>query len=280
MRHRTRRTRRWVGLGTTQAALGGTCPATPPTTTTMSSRYDSRTTIFSPEGRLYQVEYAMEAISHAGTALGILAKDGIVLAAEKKVTSKLLEQDTSAEKMYKLSRHIMCAVAGIDSDASTLVDLARKKAQNYLATYDEEIPVEVLVKELCDVMQGYTQHGGLRPFGVSFIYAGWDRHQGYQLYQSNPSGNYTGWLATSVGANNSSAQTLLKQEYKDGSTLDEACGQAMKVLANTMDAAMLTSNKLEFATVEAPANDIKLRVWNPAEIDVLVKKEKPEEGQN
>merc|ERR1712000_543928 len=101
----------------------------------MARRYDSRTTIFSPEGRLYQVEYALEAISHAGTALGILAQDGIVLAAERKVTSKLLEQDTSAEKLYILN---------------------------------EDIPCEQLVRRLCDLKQGYTQHGGLRPFGVSF----------------------------------------------------------------------------------------------------------------
>lgn len=222
----------------------------------------------------------MEAISHAGTAIGILSKDGIVLAAEKKVTSKLLEQDTSAEKMYALSKHIICAVAGIDSDASTLVDMARQRAQTYLATYGEEIPVEVLVKQLCDVMQGYTQFGGLRPFGVSFIYAGWDRHQGFQLYQSNPSGNYTGWLATSVGANNASAQTLLKQEYKPGSTLVDGCEQAMKVLAKTMDSATLTSTKLEFATVQQGprADEVEYKVWQPTDIDVLIEKQKAQEA--
>lgn len=221
----------------------------------------------------------MEAISHAGTAIGILSKDGIVLAAEKKVTSKLLEQDTSAEKMYALSKHIVCAVAGIDSDASTLVDMARQRAQAYLAMYDEEIPVEVLVKQLCDVMQGYTQFGGLRPFGVSFIYAGWDRHQGFQLYQSNPSGNYTGWLATSVGANNASAQTLLKQEYKPGMSLAEGCEQAMKVLAKTMDSATLSSTKLEFATVQQASREDKVeyKVWQPSEIEVLIAKQKSQD---
>lgn len=244
----------------------------------MSRRYDSRTTIFSPEGRLYQVEYALEAISHAGTALGILAKDGIVLAAEKKVTSKLLEQDTSAEKMYALSKHIVCAVAGIDSDASRLVQRARNMAQNHLATYDEEIPCDILVKQLCDTMQGYTQYGGLRPFGVSFIYAGWDPVQGYQLYQSNPSGNYSGWLATSVGANNAAAQTLLKQEFKEELELEDAVQLALKVLSKTMDSATLTSTKIELATVGSGADgEVKYNVWKPADIEVALKKHKEAE---
>lgn len=126
----------------------------------MSRRYDSRTTIFSPEGRLYQVEYAMEAISHAGTALGILSKEGIVLAAEKKTTSKLLES-ISREKIYSIDSGICCAVAGITSDANNLIDYARMQAQKYLFNFNEPIPVEQLVKDLCNLKQGYTQYGGI-----------------------------------------------------------------------------------------------------------------------
>ncbi|CAN6666166.1 proteasome subunit alpha type-3 [Trichomonascus vanleenenianus] len=237
-----------------------------------SRRYDSRTTIFSPEGRLYQVEYALEAISHAGTAIGILSTDGIVLAAEKKVTSKLLEQDISAEKIYTLNDNMVAAVAGIDSDASILVDYARGYAQRYLKTYSEEVPCENLVKQLCDVKQSYTQHGGLRPFGVSFIYAGHDDVRGFQLYTSNPSGNYSGWKATSIGANNASAQTLLKQDYKDDVTLEQACELAMKVLSKTMDSTTLSSEKLEFATIGQRNGKVYHKIWKPSDIDQLLKK--------
>lgn len=220
-----------------------------------------QTTIFSPEGRLYQVEYALEAISHAGTAIGILSSDGIVLAAERKVTSKLLEQDTSAEKLYILNEYalflfsiaspvakeicsnMICAVAGMTADANILINYARQAAQRYLLTYNEDIPCEQLVRRLCDLKQGYTQHGGLRPFGVSFIYAGYDPQRQFQLYQSNPSGNYGGWKATSVGANNASAQSLLKQDYKEELDLKEACGLAVKVLSKTMDSTKLSSEK-------------------------------------
>ncbi|KAI8928380.1 proteasome subunit alpha type 4 [Entophlyctis helioformis] len=240
----------------------------------MSRRYDSRTTIFSPEGRLYQVEYAMEAISHAGTALGVLAKDGVVLAAERKTASKLLE-NISHEKIYKLSDSICCAVAGITADANTLINNCRLHAQKFLFRYNEAIPVEQLVQNLCDLKQGYTQYGGLRPFGVSFLYAGWDEHFGFQLYHSDPSGNYSGWKATCIGGNSSNATSLLKQDYKEeGLTLAEAKSLAIKVLAKTMDGTSLTSEKLEFATLSRNASGkVVIHTFSPEEIDALLKEE-------
>ena len=138
---------------------------------------------------------------------------------------------------------MICAVAGMTADANILINYARQAAQRYLLTYNEDIPCEQLVRRLCDLKQGYTQHGGLRPFGVSFIYAGWDPRRQFQLYLSNPSGNYGGWKATSAGANNASASSLLKQDYKEDCTLDEACGMAVKVLSKTMDSTKLSAEK-------------------------------------
>ncbi|KAG4301097.1 hypothetical protein PCANB_002613 [Pneumocystis canis] len=255
----------------------------------MSRRYDSRTTIFSPEGRLFQVEYALEAISRAGTALGVLATDGIVLAAEKKVINKLLEQNISTEKVYVIDDHVICAVAGITADANILVNYTRNFAQKYLLTYDEHIPCEQLVKSLCNIKQGYTQYGGLikkrhvkrinlplglRPFGVSFIWAGYDPTYGFQLYQSNPSGNYGGWKATCIGANNASAQSLLKQDYKE-TNLKEACSLAIKVLSKTVDSTTLSNEKVELATIGLNKNgNIYHHIWTPSEIDSLLKENK------
>merc|ERR1711966_641835 len=216
----------------------------------MARRYDSRTTIFSPEGRLYQVEYAMEAIGHAGAAIGILATDGVVLAAEKKTTSKLLESDKTSEKMYMVDEHIACAVAGIRADANILINNARMTAQRHLFKYDEPMPVEQLIQQICDLKQGYTQYGGQRPFGVSFLFAGYDKHFGYQLYQSDPSGNYGGWKAYAIGQNSTSAQSILKQEYADGIDLHAAQLLAIKVLSKTMDSTSLAADKLEFAVLD------------------------------
>uniref|UniRef100_A0A2I3HGW6 Proteasome subunit alpha type n=1 Tax=Nomascus leucogenys TaxID=61853 RepID=A0A2I3HGW6_NOMLE len=174
----------------------------------MSRRYDSRATIFSPEGRLYQVEYAMEAIGHAGTCLGILANDGVLLAAERRNIHKLLDEVFFSEKIYKLNEDMACSVAGITSDANVLTNELRLIAQRYLLQYQEPIPCEQLVTALCDIKQAYTQFGGKHPFGVSLLYIGWDKHYGFQLYQSDPSGNYGGWKATCIG-NNSAAAVVI-----------------------------------------------------------------------
>lgn len=213
----------------------------------MSRRYDSRTTIFSPEGRLYQVEYAMEAITHAGSALGVWCSEGIVLAAEKKITSKLLEAGNQSEKMYRIDDHIATVVAGITADANILINYARQSAQRYTLTYGDPVPVEYLVQQICDLKQGYTQFGGLRPFGVSFLYAGWDKNYGFQLYQSDPSGNYGGWKATAIGANNQAAQSIMKTDWKPEFKLKDAKKLAVKVLSKTMDSTSLNADKLEFS---------------------------------
>eukprot|EP00270_Netrium_digitus_P006630 TRINITY_DN1923_c0_g1_i2.p1 TRINITY_DN1923_c0_g1~~TRINITY_DN1923_c0_g1_i2.p1 ORF type:complete len:250 (+),score=75.74 TRINITY_DN1923_c0_g1_i2:174-923(+) len=238
----------------------------------MSRRYDNRTTTFSPEGRLYQVEYAMEAISHAGAAVGILAVNGVVLAAEKKITSKLLETSKSAEKMYKIDEHVAAAVAGITADANILINSARLAAQRYYFAYQEPMPVEQLVQSLCDTKQGYTQFGGLRPFGVSFLFAGWDKNFGFQLYQSDPSGNYGGWKATAIGANHQAAQSILKQEYKADMELEGAVQLALKVLSKTMDSAALSAEKLELAHVSRDeGGHVRYRIYGGEELNTLLK---------
>jgi 20S proteasome subunit alpha 3 len=242
----------------------------------MARRYDSRTTIFSPEGRLYQVEYAMESISNSGSAIGILSKEGIILATEKKVISKLL--DTGAvgcrrEKMYKLDDHVAVAVAGLTADANILINKARLTAQQYTFTYQETMPVEQLVRRLCDVKQGYTQFGGMRPFGVSFLYAGWDEENGYQLYHSDPSGNYAGWKAHAIGANNQQAQNILNQDYKEDFGLRDAMKLALKVLSKSMDSTSLSSDKVEMSVVkyDQDKNQVYFSYVSEQEIEPLTK---------
>jgi 20S proteasome subunit alpha 3 len=137
-----------------------------------------------------------------------------------------------------------CAVAGISSDANILINYTRQSAQKYRLSYQEPIPIEQLLQTVCDLKQSYTQFGGLRPFGVSFLFAGWDEYYGFQLYQSDPSGNYGGWKATAIGANNQAAQSILKSDYKMGETdLHEALLLAVKVLGKTMDTTTPTPDK-------------------------------------
>jgi len=222
----------------------------------------------------------MEAISHAGTVLGILTKEGVILAAEKKVTGKLLDLSGakdggyggSGEKIFLLNSNVIGGVAGYTADANSLVNYARSAAQQHLTGFNEDIPVEQLAQRLCDMKQGYTQYGGLRPFGVSLLYAGYDAHYQFQLYHSDPSGNYSGWKATCIGGNNGTAQSLLKQEYKDDIGLEDAIKLALKVMSKTMDSTTLSSDKLEFATITLNplTSQPRAKIYRPSEIDTLL----------
>ncbi|AFZ81668.1 proteasome subunit alpha type, putative [Theileria equi strain WA] len=211
----------------------------------MSRRYDSRTTTFSPEGRLYQVEYALEAINNASLTIGVLCDHGVVLVADKPVSSKLLDPGKINEKLYKLDSHIFCAVAGLTADATVLINMCKLYAQRHRYSYGEAQDVEQHIIQICDLKQSYTQFGGLRPFGVSFLFAGWDSNLGFQLYHTDPSGNYSGWKATAIGMNSQSAQSILKQEWKNNLTLEDATKLAVKVLVKAMDSSSPQASKIE-----------------------------------
>jgi 20S proteasome subunit alpha 3 len=245
----------------------------------MARRYDTRTTTFSPEGRIYQVEYACEAINMAGSTLGVLAEDGVVLAGEKKTASKLLDQAKQHEKIFQVSSNLFCAAAGLTSDANVLLQKMRVSAHQHVYTYGEMCPVEQLVTSLADIKQGYTQFGGLRPFGVSFLVAGYDEHDGFQLYNTDPSGNYNGWKAYAIGKNNNTAQQIMRQDWKEGMKLQEALELTAKVLTKTMDTATPNAEKLEFGVVQMTPNGPKFRLLKDAEVNKLMADAAPKEGE-
>merc|ERR1712228_109698 len=147
--------------------------------------------------------------------------------------------------------------------------------QRYKYSYGESIPCEQLVSWLCDIKQDYTQSGGKRPFGVSILYMGWDKHHGFQLYQSDPSGNYSGWKATCIGNNSMAAISMLKQDYnEDGVSLDEALKLAVKVLSKTLDVQSLTSEKVEIAHLTRKDDKTVIHILTGDEVDVLLKEHK------
>ena len=208
--------------------------------------------MFLSTGHLYQIYYAIEAINKAGPAIGILTTDGIVIAAGKRAGSALLDIRSESERLYTIDSNIACVVAGITSDAHTLLDNSRLEAQRYLATYQEQAPVEHIVNRLCALKHSYTQFGGLRPFGASFLIAGWDKHVGFQLYHTDPSGNYNAWKAKPMGANSSAAQAVLQEAFKeDGAaklTVADGRALAIKALSKAMDST-LTKDQVEVATL-------------------------------
>jgi 20S proteasome subunit alpha 3 len=229
-----------------------------------------------------QVEYAIEAINNAGTCVGILAKDGIVMASERRITSGLLAPAKTSEKTYFLSKHAACNVAGLTADANILIDQARLRAGRYHYQYQEPIPIEQLVEYVCNYKQYFTQRGGLRPFGVAFLFAGYDEHYGFQLYQSDPSGNYSGWKATVIGSNNQAGKTILKSDYQkspegedDAGSIPDVQGAlrlAVKVLNKTMDGSGATAaEKMELFTMSLDdKNEVVTKILTKAETQAVI----------
>ena len=188
------------------------------------------------------------------------------------MTSKLLDTEAFPEKLYRIDDHVICGVAGITSDANTLLEYATKYALSYTYSYAEPIPVEQLVQKLCDLKQSYTQTGGLRPFGVGFLYAGWDKRDGFQLYNSDPSGNYGRWKATCIGSKNQTAQSSLKQDYNEEMTLKEATTLALKVFVKTMEKSSLAGDKIELMTLEKDENNrVFSKLFSSHQIDILIR---------
>ncbi len=198
--------------------------------------YDRAITVFSPDGRLFQVEYAMELVNRGATILGIRCSEGAVLGAEENVEP--LEEAEYSWKIFKVDEHIGAAIVGLSSDARILIDQARVYAQSNRLTYDEPIDVEVITKRVCDIKQLYTQHAGVRPFGISIIFCGVDK-TGSRIFYTHPSGTYRGYKATAAGAGRETVLPILKEEYREDMGLEDAAKLAVKCLVKALEARQL-----------------------------------------
>ena len=202
-----------------------------------SSEYDRGVNTFSPEGRLFQVEYAIEAIKLGSTALGIQAKDGVILAVERRVASKLLISD-SIQKMFEIDRHIAVAASGLTGDSQTLVEHARATAVNHTFVYDEPIKTESLAQSVSDVALRFGDIGegtkSSRPYGVALLFAGFDE-SGPKLYVTDPSGTYMQYQAKAIGSAGEAAQVELVEQYKENLSTEEALTMALKILTQVME---------------------------------------------
>jgi proteasome alpha subunit len=204
--------------------------------------YDRAITVFSPDGRLYQVEYAREAVKRGTTAVGIKAKDGVVLIVDKRVSSKLLEP-LSIEKIFKIDEHIGVASSGLVGDARALVDRARVESQINRVSYDEPIEVDVLAKKLCDHMQTLTQYGGIRPYGTALLIAGVSDGE-CRLFETDPSGTLLEYKATGIGIGRPAAMKVFEEEYNPESEVKDAILLGLKALHSA------TEGKFDVDTVE------------------------------
>lgn len=230
------------------------------------SEYDYGVNTFSPEGRLFQVEYAIEAIKLGTTAVGIQTSEGVVLAVEKRITSKLLVP-TSIKKLERLDAHIGCAMSGLVADARTLVDHARVESQSHWFTYDERIGVEACVQSICDLALNFGEAKMSRPFGVALLIAGVDEN-GPALYHADPAGVHTRYQAKAIGAGSEGAQTALKEHFKENLTLAEAQKIALQILKQVMEEKIDQQN-VELAVVRK--SDAKFTTLTTTELEAVIK---------
>jgi proteasome alpha subunit len=209
--------------------------------------YDRGITIFSPDGRLYQVEYAREAVKRGTASIGVRTSDGVVLAVDKRIRSPLMER-SSVEKIHKADDHIGIASAGHVADARQLIDFARRQAQVNQLRYGEPVGVETLTKEITDYIQQYTQVGGARPFGVALIIGGIVNGEP-RLFETDPSGTPYEWKALAVGADRGDIRDYLEEHYDEGMDLDEGVDLALAALASVNEDGLMPEG-IGVATVD------------------------------
>ncbi len=213
--------------------------------------YDRAITVFSPDGRLFQVEYARVAVGRGTTTVGLKFKDGVILMADKKVRSRLVESN-SVEKIFQIDEHLGCATSGLVADARTLVDYARVVAQINKVTYEEKITTDILVKKICDYKQNYTQYGGVRPFGTALLVGGVDT-QGIHLYETDPSGALSSYKAGCIGSGRTQVIELFEDKFKDNMSMEDAVLLGLQGLKISSDDP-LTDDTVEIGIIRKGKN--------------------------
>eukprot|EP00003_Mantamonas_plastica_P027680 TRINITY_DN601_c0_g1_i12.p1 TRINITY_DN601_c0_g1~~TRINITY_DN601_c0_g1_i12.p1 ORF type:complete len:235 (-),score=71.98 TRINITY_DN601_c0_g1_i12:331-1035(-) len=213
-------------------------------------------TTFSSTGKLGQIEHALAAVNNGPMSVGIKASNGVVIATEKKLPSSLMISST-LEKVVEVTTNVGMVYSGMGSDYRVLVNKGRKQAQSYLLTYKEDMPVLQSTRGIAGVMQEFTQSGGVRPFGVSLLVAGYDEVRDNQLFQIDPSGAYFAWKATAIGKGSDHAKTFLEKWYQDDMDLADAIDTAILTLKDGFNGEM-TEETIEIGVVDQETKQFRV----------------------
>ncbi|MBC7129105.1 MAG: archaeal proteasome endopeptidase complex subunit alpha [Thermoplasmatales archaeon] len=224
--------------------------------------YDRAITVFSPDGRLFQVEYAREAVKRGTTTVGIKFKKGVALIVDKRITSHLIEP-SSIEKIFKIDDHIGCATSGLVADARALVERARIEAQINRLTYDKPIQVKTLTRKICDFKQTYTQYGGVRPFGTALLIGGVD-DSGAHLFATDPSGAMVEYKATAEGEGRDAAIEYFEKNYKENLSMEEAIEMGIEAMKSSKEDKKIDKEAIEIGVIEEAS---EFRILSKKEIE-------------
>jgi proteasome alpha subunit len=223
--------------------------------------YDRSSTMFSPDGRLLQVEYAKKSVRSAAISIGVVCKDGVILLADKRILEKLMIGD-GIDKIFKVDNHIGASVTGFLMDGRVIVQKSQVMAQQHRVTFDTEMPIGSLVKDIADLKQAYTQFGGARPFGVNILFAGVD-DEGPQLFLTDVTGIYFQYKATAIGERENEIKEILEKKYKDNLTMDQGFKLGLETLQKVFD------KEFDMERIDGAFVDIKTRQFTKLSSDKL-----------
>lgn len=195
--------------------------------------YDRASTMFSPDGRILQVEYAEKTVRLGSASIGIVCEEGVIIVSDKRVSDSLVVPE-SAVKIWEIDNHIIASAAGILSDARVLIEKAQVTAQQHRVTFDEPIDTESIIKEIANIKQAYTQYGGARPFGIEVMITGVNLNDDCRLYVSDVTGNYAGYRATAIGENDERIKELLRNDYREGLSIEQGIKLALSVFRKVL----------------------------------------------
>jgi len=241
------------------------------------SGYDRAITVFSPDGHLFQVEYALEAVKKGSTAVGVRGKNVVVLGIEKKAVAKL-QEDRTVRKICQLDDHVLMAFAGLTADARVLIKQARVECQSHKLTVEDPVTLEYITRYIASLKQRYTQSNGRRPFGISCLITGFDNDKTPRLYQTDPSGNYHEWKANAIGRNAKTVREFLEKNYSPDNvaTEDATVKLAIKALLEVVQSG---GKNLEVAVMREGSGLQMLEVAEIEKVVKIVEKEKEEEAE-
>eukprot|EP00727_Mastigamoeba_balamuthi_P008414 m51a1_g4195 putative proteasome subunit alpha type 7 (256) ;mRNA; f:1116-2171 len=239
-------------------------------------RYDRAITVFSPDGHLFQVEYAMEAVRKGSTAVGVRGKGVIVLGVEKKAVAKLQDPRT-VRKILQVDEHICLAFAGLTADARVLVDRARVECQSFRLTVEDAPTLDYITRFIARLQQKYTHEGGVRPFGISTLLAGFDPDGTPRLYQTDPSGNWAEWRAHGIGRGAKTVVEYLEKNYDAAYAAPDSDRATLKLAVRALLEVVENRRAIEIVRVRPGVDGTEL--VGDEEIDAIVaeiEKEKQE----
>merc|ERR1712112_585051 len=243
---------------------------------TMAARYDRAITVFSPDGHLFQVEYAQEAVKKGSTAVGVRGKNIVVLGVEKKAVAKLQEERT-VRKIALLDDHVALAFAGLTADARILINKARIECQSHRLTVEDPVTLEYITRHIASLKQKYTQSNGRRPFGISCLITGFDYDKTPRLYQTDPSGTYHEWKANAIGRNAKTVREFLEKNYASDKVATEQLTIKLAIKA-LLEVVQSGGKNLEICVMREGEKSRMLELKEIEEIVAIVEKENEEEA--